>query len=828
MRSKDRSIDIRIFQGTIVTTIALFLLCAAQLAMADGGRTDKPGPGADGVEVIAGTGYGHTLFDSATNKCQHCHNDLYDTWKTSMHAKSWSDPLFQAKYQDFLRLQASKIGTTKPNGTYTEKTIQKTSQVCIKCHAPGAYYSGDYKVSLNRIGDIETYGYDPDAAFAEAKSLESNLSSPPASKFNAANTATVASMGLNGQAYTISYHIGHGHNREGVNCAYCHSVETVRMMNDIDGDLGQYTLKGPIKMGPIGPVVRNPGDTLFYDPSAAEPDMNAFFALIGPEKYLDFGNTPKQAADFDIGKKADGRHTIKSIDTGCVTKDDEGNCTSGHFTGGPFYGPFGVTGTENSRPDDASHREEQVSEAFEHAVAAADGDKFESRHHFAAYGKSLCLSCHQRSSLMLNPDSNGLPGVQAKSVDGVAPDQFLELCSTWTAMSDGIGDNFQDTATAPKCQRCHMEPLKGKTVLHQWDQPDKLFTLADNPKLTRHFLPRSDGGTVGPVAERYLNNHAFMGANTADFGTVKIKSGFKTRMKAELREDDDKRKRKGSGRDDDDDDNLTLVVKTSLINKTAHMFPGAHPIRRFMTRVVVRDANGNFIPYTSAIGKSKFKDVTNKVATLEGDKIMPGFKRVKVDYNKHRDLVIQGQTPNLDGKGEAVYSQYMDMSKVSWASADATVFDCADEKMQKRATPSDDDGDGKWKFEGCTTVKKITDIMGPEKHFTRLYGRETGKYNPDGKHVVRPGFDSNIATDNRLEPNEQEKYSISYDIDDEAVAWPLTVEYRAYYLRKGASGKYPVGDDLFFESSKAAQDPVKKKKLAIFQVFSETAVIEED
>ena len=38
-------------------------------------------------------------------------------------------------------------------------------------------------------------------------------------------------MARTGKVYTVSYHIGNGHNREGINCAFCHSVETVRMMN---------------------------------------------------------------------------------------------------------------------------------------------------------------------------------------------------------------------------------------------------------------------------------------------------------------------------------------------------------------------------------------------------------------------------------------------------------------------------------------------------------------------------------------------------------------------------------------------------------------------
>ncbi|MGB5439728.1 MAG: multiheme c-type cytochrome, partial [Gammaproteobacteria bacterium] len=126
---------------------AAFILAFSQAALAtDGGRTTATGPGDDGIEVIAGTGYTHTVFDSAEKKCQNCHNDLYDTWKKSMHAQSWVDPLFQVKYQDFLRLQVSKIGATGPTGTYKESTLQKSSQVCIKCHAPNAYYSGDYEV----------------------------------------------------------------------------------------------------------------------------------------------------------------------------------------------------------------------------------------------------------------------------------------------------------------------------------------------------------------------------------------------------------------------------------------------------------------------------------------------------------------------------------------------------------------------------------------------------------------------------------------------------------------------------------------------------------
>jgi len=755
-------------------------LMVSHSCLADGGRTDLAGPG--DAEVVAGSGYEHTLFDSAEQKCQHCHNDLYDTWKSSMHAKSWEDPIFQSKYQDFLRLQASKIGAVGPTGTYKEGTIQKTGQVCIKCHAPAAYYSNDYKITLTEVGDMND---DTGMSYAVAKSLEKNLAGKPV-PYNPADEATVTSLAKTGKVYTVSYHIGNSHNREGINCSYCHSIETVRMMNDTDGDLGQYTLKGPMKMGPIGPIVRNPGDTLHYSPDASTPDMNAFFALIGPEKYVDAGNTPKMTGDYDIAKAADGRYTMKSTPTGCndphdTNGDGDKEC---HYTGGPYYGPFGVTGLDNSRADDVTDRASLVKGDFVAAVDAEHGDKFESKHQFAGYGKSLCLSCHQRSSLMLNPESNGVPGVQAA---GDNPDQFLELCSTWTAMSDGVGNNFEDTKTSPKCQRCHMEPLANKTVLHKWDDTTSLFTAEDG--VTKHFDPESG---VGPVAEGYFNNHAFMGANKADFGLVKIKSGFESEMKVEA--DDDK-----------------LKVKTYLQNKTAHMFPGAHPMRRVLTRVVVSDANGNKLLFKKAKGKSKFKSVTNQLAVLEGNTILEGFETVKVKYDKDSDVDIQGYGPDLSRKNEPVNSQFMDQTLVDWVSPDATVTGSSAVQTET----------GAWAVKGVTTVKKITDIDGPADHFTRIYGRETGKSAPDGKLVVRPGFDSNIATDNRFKPNEKEKYTVVYDTED--AVFPLTVKYKVYYMKKGASGKFPTAADGFLNTSLPAST---LKKLAIYEVYSQEEIID--
>jgi len=188
---------------------------------------------------------------------------------------------------------------------------------------------------------------------------------------------------------------------------------------------------------------------------------------------------------------------------------------------------------------------------------------------------------------------------------------------------------------------------------------------------------------------------------------------------------------------------------------------------------------------------------------------MPGYESVKVEYNASRNLVMQGQTPNLDE--ESVMSQEMDNTIVDWVSPDATV-----ENSSAVQNP-----DGSWSVKGSTTVKKIVDISGPVDHFTRIYGRETGKRMSDGTHVVRPGFDSNIATDNRLEPNEFEKYKIFYDTS--SADWPVTVKYKVYYLKKGGSGKFPAGEDGFLDTSLPA---ATLKKLAIYEVFADEVVID--
>jgi hypothetical protein len=249
------------------------------------------------------------------------------------------------------------------------------------------------------------------------------------------------------------------------------------------------------------------------------------------------------------------------------------------------------------------------------------------------------------------------------------------------------------------------------------------------------------------------------------------------------------------------------------------MFPGAHPMRRALTRVVVFDAEGNKLPFKEAKGKSKFEDITNQVAVLPGNVIMEDFNEVEVKYDEDREIIIQGYKPDLAADEEYVSSQAMDQTKFDWVSPDATV----------KGSKAVQTGSGAWVIKGKTTSKLITDIEDKD-HFTRIYGRETGKRAPDKSHVVRPGFDSNIATDNRLKPNEMEEYAIEYDTTN--ALYPLKVKYQVFYMKKGANGQFPTCnvkgldpkdcDYGFLNNVKN-----KEKKFAIFKVFSDEVVVEE-
>ncbi|HEY9129805.1 MAG TPA: multiheme c-type cytochrome [Sulfurovum sp.] len=739
-------------------------------------RTDLAHAGE--AEYPTGIHYGNTLFDSADKKCQNCHFELYDTWKTSMHSKSWTDAIFQTKYQEYLRIQLSKIGTTVATGSYTVGTITGpnpkkvgdvtysdvrngggTSRVCLKCHAPGAYYAGDFNISVEKVGDSTTYDG------MNATALRTYLNGLEKDKTDTLNATTVASVGKDGNVYTATYHIGHEANREGINCATCHSIESIRLMG-VEGtegvrDGGELTLKTAIKYGPIGATRFAAGTTLEYDSNATNPHMNGFFSLLGPELYSDINDTPQDAEGMNNNmskKSADGRFTFRSVDI---------NGTNGktHYTGGPFYGPYGITGTNNSNEDDDSNR----------LASSLGEDEFQAKdNHFSKHAKALCLSCHQRSAGAKDPNA--------------VEDNQMELCSTWNAMSDGVDDNFLDTASSPKCTKCHMPRLNDKTVLHKWNKPNELFTRDE--LLTGYFDPE-DGDNYGeahnPVFGKWMNDHGFIGGNRQSGNNFKNKviSGFEADVTAEVNEN-------------------VLTVTTHLLNQTAHMLPGAHPMRRMLTRVIVTDDTGAMVAFSEAKGNSTFENIINTVEPSNSNDTInttgTGRGSVGVEYESERKIEISGLAPDLSDSDVTSQKFANTLHNITAADVIAKINNIV-EKTTTSGTTYDVNAT-------VTNAAIIEDVN--TSTFTRIYGRETGQI-IDNIFIVRPGFDSNTVPDgkdNRLVPNEKEIYTINYTIDPSKT---YTITYKVYYLLTGANGSFPVGADGWH---------VDGSNLNIYEVFS--------
>jgi hypothetical protein len=588
-----------------------------------------------------------------------------------MHAKSWTDPIFQAKFQDFLRTQINKIEEDKTakvgvNGitgiVYSEAKFLGVAQTCIKCHAPGAYYSGDFNATLEVVKEGATT---TDLADAIAN-IQTNLASPTTTYNPNQPAAVVAVSHTNGKLYKATYQIGHQAGQEGINCAFCHSIETPRLMGKgNDGDT--YTLKDHLRVGPHGPAKAAAGSSLQYNKDATNPDMNKFFRLWGPEKYLDYASTPKNSQDFDINKAKDGRYTMHSIDL---------NGTDGkvHFTGGPFYGPYGVTGKTNENPSDESNRTLNINPHFD----------VQGNNHFANNGKGLCLSCHQRSAGAVVPAGE----------DGAG--SFMELCSTQIAVSTGSDNGYEDTSSSPKCQKCHMERIEG-TLLHKWARPDLRWSQED---LDNHLTAEFDVNDTtvaqneNPVRDGWLNSHAFLGASKTGHKTsvtAKIKSGFSADVTTS-------------------NDGETLTVVTTITNKTAHMFPGAHPMRRTLSRVIVTDSNGTPLNVLSATGVSTFSDITNNVQTLAGKTLHSSAQAsVAVEDAGNNALTFPGKVKDLNGS--TVNSQKFDGTVVRIPGTDNTL-------SAKEVDAGTTTG---------TVANAAIVSSNDTSNFTRIYGHETGK-----------------------------------------------------------------------------------------------------
>ena len=76
------------------------------------------------VLVISGNAYAE-IYQSYKD-CRDCHSDIFRLWSSSLHAKSFINPSFQATYFMILLEEGEEVG-----------------RFCLKCHAPAAYLTED-------------------------------------------------------------------------------------------------------------------------------------------------------------------------------------------------------------------------------------------------------------------------------------------------------------------------------------------------------------------------------------------------------------------------------------------------------------------------------------------------------------------------------------------------------------------------------------------------------------------------------------------------------------------------------------------------------------
>lgn len=344
-----------------------------------------------------------------------------------------------------------------------------------------------------------------------------------------------------------------------------------------------------------------------------------------------------------------------------------------------------------------------------------------------------------------------------------------------------------------------MERIEG-VLLHQWARPDLRFDATTFEAAVGYALtPELDVNDTtvaageNPARDGWYNSHAFLGAS---------KTGHKTSAKAKIQS--------GFSADvDTSSDGSTLTVTTTFANKTAHMFPGAHPMRRALTRVIVTDENGTMLAPTTMVGDSNFGDITNSVQPMSGKTLHSSADTtVSVNNNGSESLTFPGKVADLNGSAVVSQRFYSDsgVGKVSISGVDGTV---KSQSVTAGATS------------GLVFNSAIVDSNATQK-FTRIYGHETGKkYDLDSNtstpkvFVVRPGFDSNmVASDTRLSPNETETYTLTYDISGTA---SVSTTYKVYYMQKGANGQFKEATDGFL--NQAVSDA---NKFLVTEVFTKT------
>ena len=126
---------------------AVGLALSAGLSLPVGSTASPPGSAGDeqqgrGAQVTTIPRGAHEVMinpDGYTSarQCGECHQDIYNSWKKSLHSFSLQDPIFDAAF-----MQALKAGS------------EEARRTCLRCHAPTVAVTGDYDLrdGLTREG----------------------------------------------------------------------------------------------------------------------------------------------------------------------------------------------------------------------------------------------------------------------------------------------------------------------------------------------------------------------------------------------------------------------------------------------------------------------------------------------------------------------------------------------------------------------------------------------------------------------------------------------------------------------------------------------------
>lgn len=164
----------------------------------------------------------------AAAACGACHQDHYDNWKNSLHALSYTNPIFQAAYQK----------------AYTE-SAGEAARICLPCHAPTTRITGDFaaKNEITREGitcdfchsveDVKKGGFV--LKTGEVKRSALKVSAPK--EHGAAYSEAFATSRLCSGCHDFTNHLGtkvgntydewkqSEYMKSGVHCQNCHMAE---------------------------------------------------------------------------------------------------------------------------------------------------------------------------------------------------------------------------------------------------------------------------------------------------------------------------------------------------------------------------------------------------------------------------------------------------------------------------------------------------------------------------------------------------------------------------------------------------------------------------